>query len=110
MLSASPPETDIRKHRSYVSDGPTAEVTEWGKVEAVLLGDVNVHALLGSATRRNPILARRIEDTSLPLANRRRPLRRCRMILVVLGEDRLKGFLGPKFRRADFFQTGSVPI
>ena len=26
------------------------------------------------------------------------------------GEDRLKGFVGPKFRRADFSQTGGVPI
>jgi hypothetical protein len=49
-------------------------------------------------------------DISLALADRRRPLRRSRMILVVLGENRLKGFLGPKFRRADVFQTGSVPI
>src|SRR5581483_4198493 len=32
------------------------------------------------------------------------------MVLVVTGEDRLKGFLGPKFRRTDLFQTGSVPI
>ena len=32
------------------------------------------------------------------------------MILAVLGEDRLKGFSGPKFRSADFSQTESVPI
>ena len=49
-------------------------------------------------------------DISLALADRRRPLRRSRMILVVSGENRLKGFFGPKFRRADVFQTGSVPI
>jgi CRP-like cAMP-binding protein len=28
----------------------------------------------------------------------------------VLNEDRFQGFLCPKFRRADFFQAGSVPI
>src|SRR6516165_4219742 len=42
--------------------------------------------------------------------NRRWALGRRRMILLVLIEDRFKGFLWPKFRRADFFQAGSVPI
>ena len=62
------------------------------------------HRILGGATDKGQ------ETISLPLENRRCPLRRCRMILVVLGEDRAKGFLGPKFRSADLSQTESVPI
>ena len=52
----------------------------------------------------------RLRASSWLLANRRWLLRRCRMILPVLSQDRLKGFLWPKFRNADFVQTGSVPI
>jgi hypothetical protein len=44
------------------------------------------------------------------LANRRRLRRLCRMILLVLSENRLESLFRPKFRRADFFQAGSVPI
>jgi hypothetical protein len=40
----------------------------------------------------------------------RRQLRQRQAIFVALGEDWLKGFLGPKFRRADFFQTGRIPV
>ena len=92
----------------------------------MIAGPTNLAALLTSLGRRASLVWRHYrkfeasakgrsrdkeqETISLLLANRRWPLRRCRMILVVLGEDRLKGFLGPKFRRADFFQTGSVPI
>ena len=47
---------------------------------------------------------------SPPLANRSWPRRRCRMILLVLIEDRLNRFLWPKFRGADFSQAGGVPI
>jgi hypothetical protein len=44
------------------------------------------------------------------LANRRRLRRLCRMILLVLSENRLESLFRPKFRRADFFQAGNVPI
>jgi hypothetical protein len=46
----------------------------------------------------------------LPLANRHRPRRRCRMILLVLSEDWLERFLRPEFRSADCAQAGGVPI
>ena len=46
----------------------------------------------------------------LLLAERRRPRRRCRMIILVLNEHRLEGLFWPKLRRADFFQAEGVPI
>jgi hypothetical protein len=52
----------------------------------------------------------RNRQSSRLFANRRWLLRRCRMILLVLSQDRLEGFLWPKFRSADFVQTGRVPI
>lgn len=47
---------------------------------------------------------------SSSLTNRSWPLRRWRMILLVLSEDRTEGFLWPEFRSADFLQTGSIPV
>ena len=46
----------------------------------------------------------------LPLANRQRRRRRCRVVFLVLSEDRLESFLRPEFRRADCAQAGGVPI
>ena len=66
-----------------------------------------VSLLTCNCIRLPPSFKRQI---SLPVANRRWPWRRCRMIPLVLGEHRFKRFLRPKFRRADFFQAGSVPI
>ena len=46
----------------------------------------------------------------LPLANRQRRRRRCRVVLLVLSKDRLESFLRPEFRRADCAQAGGIPI
>jgi hypothetical protein len=63
-----------------------------------------------SVPRNSPQSSSRLAKTSRLLANRRRPRRRCRMILLVLGEDRFEGFFRPEFRRANFFQAGGIPI
>jgi len=62
------------------------------------------------ATSGKPGANRFARHQSLPGANRRRRLRRFRMVPVVAGEDRLKRLPGPKFRSANFFQAGRVPI
>jgi hypothetical protein len=68
------------------------------------------HRGSGQETRNKRTRDKEQRQISLPLADRRRPRRRCGMILPVLNEDRLEGFFRPKFRRADFFQAGGVPI
>ena len=96
------PNADICARLQRVIDGPLSKIR----------GPLRSLAITGTVPRKDKqqeVLHSPLQ-ISLTLADRRRPLRRCRMILVVLGEDRLKGFLGPKFRRDDVSQTGSVPI
>ena len=67
--------------------------------------DLLAAAALGQQT------ANGVTAISPPLANRQWPRRRCGAIVVVVwGEKRLERFLRPKFRRADLFQTGGVPV
>jgi hypothetical protein len=68
------------------------------------------HRGSGQETRNKRTRDKEKRQISPLLADRRRPRRRCGMILPVLNEDRLEGFFRPKFRRADFFQAGGVPI
>src|SRR5262249_39664160 len=62
---------------------------------------------VGEQTRDKKQAAKK-DKFSLPLANRYWPRRRCRMILFVLSEDRLEGFLWPKFRGADLLQASRL--
>ena len=63
--------------------------------------------VIGRDVRQVPTSGGRV---LLPLANRQWPRRRCRVILLILSEDRLEGFFRPKFRAADLRQAGGVPI
>jgi len=58
----------------------------------------------------HPIARFATGQTSALLADRYWSGRRCRVILFILGDDRLQGFLWPKFRSADCLQAGTVPV